>query len=173
MGSTLLAGAPSVQGACPALLDHRLATLKGESKHLCEFSGQVLLIVNTASYCGFTPQYQGLEALYQKYRQRGFVVLGFPSNDFGRQEPGKAEDIADFCERRFQVRFPMFDKTRVAKDPDNPLYVGLAEATGQRPGWNFHKYLVDRSGNRVQSFSSSTEPQDAELVAQIEALLKR
>ena len=130
-----------------------------------------MLVVNTASYCGNTPQYKGLQALYQKYRARGLVVLGFPSNDFGRQEPGAEADIAEFCERTYRVTFPMFEKSSVREANGNPLYDQLATLSGERPQWNFHKYVIDRSGKTVSSFGSSTLPEDAQFVRQIEALL--
>ena len=138
---------------------------------MCQYQGKVVLVVNTASYCGFTPQYKSLEALYQKYRDRGLVVLGFPSNDFGRQEPGAAAEIAEFCERTYQVKFPMFEKSVVKEANGNPLYDQLAALSGQRPKWNFHKYLVDRNGKTVTSYASSISPDDSELVKRIEELL--
>jgi glutathione peroxidase len=157
---------------CPNLLDQRFSALKGgQPQHLCQYQGKVLVVVNTASYCGNTPQYKGLESIYQKYRERGLVVLGFPSNDFGRQEPGTTTEIAEFCERTYKVTFPMFEKSSVRAPNGNPLYDQLAQLTGERPRWNFHKYLIDRSGNTVTSVSSATLPEDAQFVKQIEALL--
>ena len=168
----LLTTALTARANCPDLLDQSFAPLKGgESQSLCQYQGKVLLVVNTASYCGNTPQYKGLQALYQKYRARGLVVLGFPSNDFGRQEPGAAADIAEFCERTYQVTFPMFEKSSVREANGNPLYDQLATLSGERPQWNFHKYVIDRSGKKVSSFGSSALPEDAQLVRQIEALL--
>jgi glutathione peroxidase len=155
--------------ACPALLDRSLNTLLDKPQSLCEYSGKVVLVVNTASQCGYTPQYDGLEALYKKYRGRGLVVLGFPMNDFGGQEPGSNQQIAEFCVNQYAIDFPMFAKTDLAK---NPLYRDLASATGQRPKWNFHKYLVDRSGKRVQSFDTRVAPEDPKLVSAIEKLLE-
>ena len=149
--------APASRAAadCPALLQHTFRTLQtGESQSLCQFQGKVLLIVNTASYCGFTQQYEGLEALYRKYRDRGLVVVGFPSNDFS-QEPGSNKEIAEFCRTTYGVQFPMFEKTSVAKLAQSPLYADLARATGQAPKWNFHKYVVDRSGRPVATFGST------------------
>ena len=141
---------------------------------LCQYAGKVVLVVNTASFCGFTPQYQGLEKLYSRYQAQGLVVLGFPSNDFGSQEPGNNKEIASFCENTFGVKFPMFTKTRVkpgAGSPVDPLYAELQQRTGQAPGWNFHKYLISRDGQSVQSFSSSTDPLDKRFVASVEKLL--
>ena len=155
--------------ACPALLDRTLATLDERAQSLCEYSGKVLLVVNTASKCGYTPQYDGLEALYRKYGKRGLVVLGFPSNDFGAQEPGSNKEISPFCVNEYAIDFPMFAKSALRS---NPLYRDLAKASGEAPAWNFHKYLVDRRGARVQSFSSAVEPNDPKLVNAIERLLE-
>jgi glutathione peroxidase len=154
--------------ACPALLDREMDSILDRPQSLCEYAGKVVLVVNTASECGYTPQYEGLEALYRKYKARGLVVLGFPSNDFGGQEPGSNRQIAEFCVNQYAIDFPMFAKTRLK---DNPLYADLAKATGRAPRWNFHKYLIDRSGARVQSFDTRTEPDDPGLLAAIEKLL--
>lgn len=163
------AAAPS----CPALLRHTLPRLQDEKPiDLCQFAGQVLLVVNTASQCGYTPQYKSLETLQRKYGPRGLVVLGFPSNDFGGQEPGSNAQVADFCENQFDVRFPMFAKSVVRGGPQrNPLYTALARQTGQSPGWNFHKYLVGRNGQQVVSFASAVDPQDPTIIKDIERLL--
>lgn len=168
---SLLAAMPQAHAACPALLDERMDSLMQGEASLCQYSGKVLLVVNTASRCGFTPQYEGLEKLYRRYRDRGFVVLGFPSNDFGAQEPGSAQDIAQFCQVNYGVSFPMFAKTRVAAGGANPFYERLAGASGSRPQWNFHKYLIDRRGEKVLAFESRVAPQDGKLVTEIERLL--
>ena len=154
--------------ACPALLDRKLNTLTEQPQSLCAYAGKVLLVVNTASECGYTPQYEGLEALYRKYRERGLVVLGFPMNDFGGQEPGSNKQIAEFCVNQYAIDFPMFAKTELKT---NPLFVELARASGQSPRWNFHKYLVDRAGRAVQSFDTRVAPGDAKLIGAIEKLL--
>ena len=146
-------------------------TLAGEETSLAQFKGKVLLVVNTASQCGYTPQYEGLEKLYEKYKGKGLVVLGFPSNDFGGQEPGSDKEIAKFCEANYGVSFPMFTKTSVARGSANPFYENLALATGSRPGWNFHKYLVDWRGAGAVSFDTRVEPTDPKLVREIERLL--
>jgi glutathione peroxidase len=156
--------------ACPALLDRTLPTIHETPQSLCKYAGSVLLVVNTASQCGYTPQYEGLEAIYRKYRSRGLVVLGFPSNDFGGQEPGSNQDIAAFCVNQYAIDFPMFAKTDLKK---NPLYVDLAKATGAAPRWNFHKYLIDRSGSQVLSFDTRVEPNDPRLVSSLEKFLSR
>lgn len=165
------AAAPAA-AACPALLQHSFPRLQDEkAQPLCQYAGKVLLVVNTASYCGFTPQYEGLEALHKKYADQGLVVLGFPTNDFGQQEPGDAKQIADFCFNTYGVKFPMFSKTTVKGANANPLYVQLAKATGKTAGWNFHKYLVDRQGRAVGSYDSNVTPTSAQLVASIEKAL--
>lgn len=167
------AGAAPAQ--CPALLARQFPRLQDEKpQDLCQYAGKVVLVVNTASYCGFTPQYKSLEALYDRFRARGLVVLGFPSNDFGNQEPGDGQQIADFCEGTFGVRFPMFAKSRVAASAgaaQNPLFGELARRTGQAPRWNFHKYLVARDGQAVASFASEVDPADPAFAARVEKLL--
>jgi glutathione peroxidase len=162
--------AASAAGDCPALLDYTFPSLMDRPTALCQFRGKVVLVVNTASECGYTPQYEGLEALYRRYRDRGLVVLGFPANDFGGQEPGSNGQIAHFCEANYGVSFPMLAKSSVAPGA-NPLYEVLANTTGQRPQWNFHKYLIDRSGAKAVSFGSAVEPGDRRLVAEIERML--
>jgi glutathione peroxidase len=155
--------------ACPALLDRKVETIDEKAQSLCDYQGKVLLVVNTASQCGYTPQYTGLEALYRKYRDRGLVVLGFPSNDFGGQEPGSNKEISDFCVNQYAIDFPVFAKTTLKS---NPLYQDLATAAGRSPRWNFHKYLVDRAGRQVQSFDTRVAPDDPKLVSAIEKLLE-
>ena len=155
--------------ACPAILKHSFNRLQDETpQNLCQYAGKVVLVVNTASYCGFTNQYEGLEALYGKYKDKGLVVLGFPSNDFGKQEPGNDKEIADFCFNTYAVKFPMFSKTVVRGNGRNLFYTELAKATGQTPQWNFHKYLIDRNGKRVTSFASEVTPGDKTLIAAVE-----
>ena len=156
-------------GACPALLDRSLPAIDERPQSLCEYSGKVLLVVNTASRCGYTPQYDGLETLYRKYDRRGLVVLGFPSNDFGAQEPGSDKEISAFCVNEYAIDFPMFSKSALKS---NPFYRDLVKASGEAPAWNFHKYLVDRRGTRVRSFASAIEPNDPKLVNAIERLLE-
>ena len=158
--------------ACPALLQQTFNRLQDEKpQSLCQFAGKVLLVVNTASYCGFTSQYEGLEALYARFSPQGLVVLGFPSNDFGRQEPGDSRQIADFCFNTYGVKFPMFAKSTVVGKDANPLFVALTRATGSPPAWNFHKYVVDRQGRAVSGFASAVAPDDPKLVAAIEKAL--
>ncbi len=130
-------------------------------------------MVNSASYCGYTNQYDGLEALHARLQSRGLVVLGFPSNDFGGQEPGTNKEIADFCRMTYGVRYPMMAKTEVSGRKANAFYVALLKKTGASPQWNFHKYLIDRSGDKVLSFGSSTKPDDKQLLEKIEVFLKQ
>jgi glutathione peroxidase len=167
----LLAASGAAPAACPPLLDVKLDTLTEDAASLCKYEGKVLLVVNTASQCGYTPQYEGLEKLYRRYKDKGLVVIGFPSNDFGGQEPGSNKDIAKFCEVNYGVSFPMFTKTSVAKGPVNPFYERLAKVSNSKPRWNFHKYLVDRSGQKVLAYPSDVAPEDTQLVREIETLL--
>ena len=162
----------AAHAACSGAINHKLTTLQGQPADLCEYQGKVVMVVNTASYCGNTPQYKALEAIYEKYKVQGFVVLGFPANDFGGQEPGSNAEVADFCERTYKVKFPMFSKSSVVKGGDNPVITELATKTGQWPEWNFHKYLIDRSGKNVISYSSRDNPASPEVTNQIEKLLK-
>lgn len=170
----LLTAAPALaqSAGCPAILQQNFKRLQDEAPQaLCQYAGKVVLVVNTASYCGFTRQYKGLEALYAKYGSKGLVVLGFPSNDFGAQEPGSAKQIADLCYNTYGVKFPMFTKTAVSGAKPNPLYADLIRLTGKEPAWNFHKYLIDRSGKVVASFPSKVEPDDRQLVGALEKAL--
>jgi glutathione peroxidase len=168
--SLLFLFSSGAMAACPSLFDRSLNTIFDKPQSLCEYSGKVVLAVNTASQCGYTPQYDGLEALYGKYKSRGLVVLGFPMNDFGGQEPGSNKEISSFCVNQYAIDFPMFAKSGLRT---NPFYADLAKATGgQWPQWNFHKFLIARDGKRVQSFASGVEPNDPKLIAAIESLLE-
>ncbi|MGP1681603.1 MAG: glutathione peroxidase [Giesbergeria sp.] len=165
--------AAAVPASCPPLLRHSFDRLQDEKpQSLCQYAGKVLLVVNTASYCGFTGQYAGLEALYARLRDRGLVVLGFPSNDFA-QEGGDNTQIADFCENTYGVKFPMFAKSSVAGAQASPFYRELAAQTGQAPRWNFTKYLVARDGRVVAHFASLTGPDSTPLVGAIEEELAK
>jgi glutathione peroxidase len=158
--------------SCPALLNQRFNRLQDEApQNLCQYSGKVALVVNTASYCGFTGQYEGLEKLYAKYGPKGLVVLGFPSNDFGNQEPGNAKEIGELCFNTYGVKFPMFSKSAVVGKDANPLHAQLTRITGTPPKWNFHKYLIDRSGKVVGNYPSKVTPEDKVLVGDIERAL--
>ena len=157
--------------SCPAELNHNVLRLQDEKpQSLCQYSGKVVLVVNTASFCGFTGQYKGLEDLYTRYKDKGLVVLGFPSNDFS-QETGSNQQIADFCENTFGVKFPMFTKTTVKGAEASPLYRQLAQQSGTAPRWNFHKYLLGRDGKLVDQYSSLTTPDNKGLVRAIEQQL--
>ncbi|MBM3386208.1 MAG: glutathione peroxidase [Betaproteobacteria bacterium] len=158
--------------ACPATLQHTLLRLQDEqAQSLCQYSGQVILAVNTASYCGFTGQYKGLEALYARYKGEGLVVLGFPSNDFA-QEKGSNRDIAEFCANTFGVAFPMFAASSVKGPQANPFFKQLQSLGAPAPKWNFYKYLIDRNGQLVDSYSSLTSPENQRLLQAIERSLK-
>lgn len=171
-GAAIALPAIAQAGSCPALLNREIPRLQDEKpQNLCQYAGKVVVVVNTASFCGYTKQYKGLEALHSKYSSRGLVVLGFPSNDF-EQEPGSNNEIAAFCENTFGVKFPMFVKSHVSADVDlNPFFADLRSRSGQAPKWNFHKYLIARDGQKVQSFASHVEPGSAAFVASIEKLL--
>ena len=176
LGVAMVGGAYAAEknGTTDSVLDFQARRLSGASESLESYRGQVLLIVNTASKCGYTPQYEGLEALYEKYKGQGFSVLGFPSNDFGAQEPGTDSEIGSFCKRNYGVEFPMFSKVKVRGDEQHALYAYLTtlpEPIGGPVNWNFQKYLVNRSGQVVSSFPSAVKPTSPEIVAPLEALL--
>lgn len=167
---------PTVQKEVETVYQFTVQDLYGKEVSMADYKGKVLLIVNTASKCGLTPQLKGLEALYEKYKDRGFVVLGFPSNDFAGQEPLEGEAIADFCTKNYGVTFPVFDKVKVKGQDACPLYKFLAdiERNGKvdtKPGWNFHKYLIDREGRVQDYFASPTSPDSEKIHNAIEALL--
>ncbi len=162
-----------IKAFCPALLNHSFPRLQDETpQSLCQYTGKVILVVNTASYCGFTRQYDGLERLYARYKDQGLIVLGFPSNDFGQQEPDSNKKIADFCQSTYGIKFPMFAKSSVRGVAANPLFKELASITGESPSWNFHKYLISRDGSKVQSFGSQIAPESKTLTEAIDRLLQ-
>jgi glutathione peroxidase len=164
----------ATSGACPPLLDHSFpGLLDGKPISLCQYQGKVILVVNTASKCGFTSQYDGLEKLYDQLKGKGLVVLGFPSNDFGEQEPGSDPEIADFCRLTYGVQFPMVGKTVVKGKSANPFYRRLAEITGSTPRWNFHKYLINRDATQVVAFGTMTKPDDKDLLKKIDEFLNK
>ena len=165
--AVLAAAAP----ACPANLQFSFERLQDEKpQSLCQYAGKVVLVVNTASFCGFTGQYKGLETVYERYKDKGLVVLGFPSNDFA-QEPEDNKKIADFCESTFGVKFPMFVKTSVRGAQATPFFKQLAAQAGSAPSWNFHKYLLGRDGKVVTTFGSRTDALDAKVLAALEKQL--
>jgi glutathione peroxidase len=153
-----------------SLYDLSVKTLEGQPQPLSSYKGKVALVVNVASACGYTPQYAGLEKLYEAYKDKGLVVLGFPSNDFGAQEPGTAQEIRSFCDTRFHVTFPLFEKVATKGASASPVYSLLAAKDGG-PKWNFHKYLVSKSGEVLAGFPSKVAPDSPELKAAIDAAL--
>ena len=161
---------PQICGSDTVFIVRKLDSQQRDN--FCEtYKDKVLLVVNTASRCGNTYQYEDLEKLYSEYQDQGFVVVGFPSNDFGNQEPGQEKSIKKFCRLTYGVRFPMYAKTRVRGKAADPLYQTLANAAGQSPRWNFHKYLIDRNGGLAGSYNSSVEPRSTTLINAIEQLL--
>ena len=168
MATTLFAGS--------SLYTFTLNSIDGKPVPLADYKGKVVLIVNVASRCGYTPQYSALEAIYEKYKDRGFVILGFPANNFGAQEPGTNEEIKTFCSRKYDVTFPMYSKISVKGADRAPLYAYLTEETGKGIAgeiqWNFTKFLVDRNGNVVQRFEPAVTPDSADVTAAIEKQLK-
>ena len=163
-------------GVADTVLDHKVETLSGAEADLAQYRGDVVLIVNVASRCGYTGQYKPLQAAFEKYKDRGFVVLGFPSNQFGGQEPGTPDQIAAFCEKNYGVSFPLMGKVEVKGDGATPLYRELtAEGTTGDPGpvkWNFEKFLVGRDGKVIARFRSGVDPGDAAFVAAVEKALE-
>jgi glutathione peroxidase len=166
--------APS-NSQCPALLNFTMPRLQDDKpQNLCQYTGRVLLVVNTASYCGYTEQYRDLEAVHEKYRNKGMTVLGFPSNDFGGQEPKNNKAIADLCTNTFGVKFPMFAKSQVIRNASanaSPFYEAMSKAAKTQPQWNFHKYLIGKNGQVIASFPSNIAPLDARITRAIEAAL--
>ena len=173
-GAILLMTAATTMASDTVLLDQDFRRLASDNVvNLAEsYSGKVVLVVNVASKCGNTPQYDGLEALYQEYREAGLVVLGFPSNDFSGQEPGTEEVIQEFCRLTYNIKFPMFEKIQVLEGEAHPFYDSLAAAAGTYPTWNFHKYLIGRDGELIREFDPATKPYDDKLIAGIESALE-
>lgn len=158
--------------ATMSIYDIQSTTLEGKPAPLSQYRGQVALVVNVASECGYTPQYAGLQRLYERFKAQGFVVLGFPSNDFGKQEPGSPEEIRAFCSSKYRVNFPMFEKAATQAGPEqSPVYAALGRATGSLPEWNFGKYLIGRDGKPVKFYPSQVDPEDAALVKAVEGAL--
>ena len=156
------------------LYSFTMKTIDGKDKPLAEYKGKVLLVVNVASFCGYTPQYKDLEEVYQKYKDKGFVILGFPANNFGQQEPGSDAEIKTFCETNYKVTFDLFSKISVKGDDQHPLYQYITKDS-PFPGdvkWNFQKYLVDKKGIIVAMYPSRVKPTDKDVIQQIESLLK-
>ncbi len=161
------------KSASPNFYELSFKDIDGKERSMSEFRGKVLLIVNTASQCGFTGQYEGLEKIYDKYKEKGLVVLGFPSNDFGGQEPGSEKEIKFFCEEKYEVSFPLFSKSSVKGDKINPVFQFLTEKAGGRVMWNFEKFLINRQGEFVERWRSITGPESKGLVKAVEAELNK
>lgn len=169
----LLALAPSAsEAACPALLDHRMNTLEGKPLDLCQYANRPILVVNTASKCGYTPQFEKLEAMYKQYKDKGLVVVGFPSNDF-RQELESNKEVGDFCRMTYGVKFPMAEKTSVTGDGANAFFKKLADVSAEAPRWNFHKYLIAPDGKTVHSFQTQIEPDSAAVMSKLQPMLSK
>lgn len=166
----MLLGTNVAQAACTGIHDFRFTTLEGTQLDLCEYRDRPILVVNTASQCGFTPQFEKLVAMHQKYRQKGLLLVGFPSNDF-HQEPASNKEIGDFCKRNYGVEFPMAEKSSVVGPSANPLYKQLIAATHEPPLWNFHKYLVLPDG-KVYAFSSDTSPESPDVMRRLRPYLE-
>ncbi|MEK6592647.1 MAG: glutathione peroxidase [Pseudomonadota bacterium] len=162
---------PGLASACPSLLDHRFNSLQGKPVNLCEYANRPILVVNTASKCGYTPQFEKLEALHKRYRERGLVVLGFPSNDFN-QELASNREIADFCRLTYFIEFPMIEKASVRGAAADPFFKQLSAASGEAPQWNFHKYLIAPDGKTVYSFRSQVEPDSRDIMGKLGPMLK-
>jgi glutathione peroxidase len=167
----LLGVSNMVNAACAELYNHQFTTLQGEKLNLCDYQDKPILVVNTASKCGFTPQFEALEALYAKYKSDGLLVIGFPSNDF-KQEPGDNKQIGDFCKLTYAVKFPMMTKSSVTGVNASPFYKQLTAKTGQAPKWNFYKYVILPGGKEVFAFSSDVQPDSNEVLAKIKPSLK-
>ncbi len=169
-----LVSASGYANECPSVLKFMKRKLNSqETDNLCEsYGGKTVLVVNTASYCGFTPQFEGLEALYSEYKDKGLVVLGFPSHDFNQEDKDEGK-TAELCELTYGVKFPMFEPISVKGDDADPMYRMLTKATGKAPSWNFNKYLIDSSGQTITHYSSTTKPTDKAFIADVEAMLNK
>ncbi len=166
-----LSVSPMASAACSDLYNHQFTTLQGEKINLCEYQNKPILVVNTASKCGFTPQFEALEGLYSQYKQDGLLVIGFPSNDFN-QELVTDKQIGDFCKLTYSVKFPMITKSSVSGPEANPFYKQLSAKTGRAPSWNFFKYVILPGGKEVYAYSSDVKPDAAEIVSKIKFGLK-
>ncbi|WP_373974748.1 glutathione peroxidase [Chitinibacter sp. SCUT-21] len=170
LGGILISGLANA--ACSPILQHKFKTLQGQPFDLCQYAGKPILVVNTASKCGFTKQFTKLEQMYDKYKGRGLLVIGFPSNDFKQELESNAE-IGDFCKLTYMVEFPMMEKSSVTGKSANPFYQQLIKASDTSPKWNFYKYLIAPDGKTVTAYSSMTEPDDKEIISKIEGWLPK
>lgn len=171
VSTILLTVSQMANAACSELYNHQFTTLQGSKINLCDYQDKPIIVVNTASKCGFTPQFESLEGLYSKYKDKGLLVIGFPSNDF-RQELSDDKQIGDFCKQTYAVKFPMITKTSVSGAHANPFYKQLAAKTGQAPSWNFFKYVILPGGKEVYAYSSDVKPDAAEIMGKIKPVLK-
>lgn len=171
LGAFLILGGEMAQAACTGIYNHQFTTLQGEKFNLCEHQHQPILVVNTASKCGFTPQFEKLEAMYKDHNSKGLIILGFPSNDF-RQELSSNKEIGDFCKMTYAVKFPMMAKSSVTGAHANPFYKELTEATKQAPMWNFYKYLILPGGKEIDVYSSDIQPDAPEIMRKLKPYLK-
>ncbi len=167
LGSSAMVNAAT----CPELYNHQFTTLHGEKINLCDYQDKPILVVNTASKCGFTPQFEALEGLYKKHKNQGLLVIGFPSNDF-RQDPGNNKEIGDFCKMTYGVNFPMAAKSSVTGPNANPFYKQLVAKSGQAPMWNFYKYVITPGGKEVLAFESTVQPDSSDITSKIKPYLK-
>ncbi|MEZ0232834.1 MAG: glutathione peroxidase [Methylophilaceae bacterium] len=167
----LLMGVNTVHAACSELYDHQFDTLQGKKINLCDYQDKPILVVNTASKCGFTPQFEKLEAMYKKHKDKGLLIIGFPSNDF-KQEPGSNKEVGEFCKMTYAVEFPMVEKSSVVGPNANAFYKQLASITKEPPMWNFYKYLILPHGKQVYAFSSDVAPESADVMDKLKPYIK-
>jgi glutathione peroxidase len=168
---TLLTVTHMANAACSELYNHQFTTLQGGKINLCDYQDKPIIVVNTASKCGFTPQFESLEGMYSKYKDKGLLVIGFPSNDF-KQELSDDKQIGDFCKQTYAVKFPMITRTSVSGANANPFYKQLAAKTGQAPSWNFFKYVILPGGKEVYAYTSDVRPDAVEIMGKIKPVLK-
>ena len=161
----------NAEAACSGIYNHQFTTLQGEKVNLCDYQDKPILVVNTASKCGFTPQFEALEGLYSKHKDKGLLVIGFPSNDF-RQDPGNNKEIGDFCKTTYGVKFPMVTKSAVTGPNAIPFYKELAEKAGTAPQWNFYKYVITPGAKEIVAFESTVRPDSADITKRITPYLK-
>ena len=169
--AAMLVSGSAFAGSCPALLNHKFKTVTGSEIDLCQYADRAILVVNTASRCGYTPQFSKLQSMYDRYKDQGFIVVGFPSNDF-RQELATNKEVGEFCQVNYGVSFPMMEKTAVTGAGANALYKQLTQFSGEQPGWNFHKYLISPGGKDVYSFATRVEPDAPEILGKLKPMLK-
>ena len=160
-----------VMANCTELLDKNVNDINGNPTNLCEYKDKVILAVNTASRCGYTPQYKELQKLYESFKDKGFIIVAFPSNDFGGQEPGSNSEIKTLCEKNYGVKFPIMEKSSVTSNSANPFFKELTKITGEAPRWNFHKYLISKNAQEVVSYRSGVSPKNDNFLSKLEEFL--